>query len=174
MRPINQERWNDYNKRLHVKPEHNCNESETAEFLKSIEIKGKFLELGAGWGTKNKEMVEARGADYIGTDMFSSVHKSMDAHELDLPDESIDMIFSSNVFEHLISQIICLWECSRVLRKDGIIVVGLPDGEGHIFSEGHVILPNEKQMQNYFQKSGFEFVEVKKFGEMAYYIGRKI
>jgi len=60
---------------------------------------------------------------------FHNVESSnafIDGHVLSFEDNTFDVIFSSNTFEHIKDSELLLRECARVLRPQGVIVTMLP------------------------------------------------
>jgi len=80
-----------------------------------------ILDLGCG---KNKTLDKAIGIDIL---PVSDITISID--ELPMEDNSVDIVISRHSLEHLIDTIKTLNEWKRVLRKDGKIIVVLPDHE---------------------------------------------
>lgn len=78
------------------------------------------LHLGCG----NKPL-----QNFINVDYFNREHADLIANlENNLPyaSESIDFIYSDNVFEHIKNLPNLMKECHRVLRKGGVLVVRVP------------------------------------------------
>lgn len=86
--------------------------------------------------------------------------------ELPFPNDEFDVVFCSHVLEHVNSPLYLLKESNRVLKKDGLIIIGLPtekslarvlndhyfkDHEGHIYA---FTLENIKRLVEY---SGFKY-----------------
>ena len=87
------------------------------------------LDLGCG-PRDQAAPFEWLGYDYVGVD-YSSGHADFlaDAHSLPFKDESFDCIFSYAVLEHLHQPFIAIDEINRVLKKGGIYVGTVSQGE---------------------------------------------
>ena len=61
-------------------------------------------------------------------------HAFVDGHALLFADNSFDVIFSSNTFEHINDLDLLFLECARVLRSSGVVVLMLPSPTWRIAS----------------------------------------
>lgn len=98
------------------------------------------LDLGCGTGYGADHLRRAGAASVLALDkdagvvevlarrypevMFRAV--DVDLSALPTPDASIDLFFSSNVFEHIAYVDPLLAECTRVLRPEGLAVIAVP------------------------------------------------
>ncbi|MDO8622951.1 MAG: class I SAM-dependent methyltransferase [archaeon] len=172
------ERTRDYQN----EPEHPLsNKEELFEYLQSIShlLKDKIiLDVGNG---RSKELSEFLFdnfdiKDYSGLDIVDYSNSWTivgDMHDMDFVNETFDVLIYNNVLEHSISPYLALLEANRVLKSEGIIIVGLPIGSGHDVSESHFINLTRHQLQNLSTKTGFKLVEYKDVGTMCYYMLRK-
>lgn len=95
--------------------------------------KNRLLEFGAGVGVQARHLA-GRGHDVVAVDLADSTYAKMrvfpileyDGVTLPLDDGSIDVIFSSNVLEHVENLEVISREFSRVLRPGGYCVHVLP------------------------------------------------
>lgn len=106
-------------------------------FQRYVPTQGTVLDLGAG----NCEFInEVRAAHRIAVDLnpdtgsFAApgvvVHTTRSDRMDDIPDASVDTVFTSNFFEHLPTKaalMATLAECRRVTRSGGRIVVLMPN-----------------------------------------------
>lgn len=91
------------------------------------------LEIGAGTGLQAKALAE-KGYAVIAIDLPSSHYRNDRVHEIveydgrhvPLPDRSVDVIFSSNVLEHVADIDGFLEEQQRVIKDGGIAIHVLP------------------------------------------------
>ena len=107
------------------------------EFLEYVENDVKILDLGCGNG-RVYELLKEKKIDYLGIDNSSGlIEKARANHsnanfefadmvDLDLPDNSFDIIFSIASFHHIPGKklrIQAIKEMHRVLKSDGILIL---------------------------------------------------
>jgi SAM-dependent methyltransferase len=91
-----------------------------------------FLEIGAGNGYQLAQVAplfwEARGIDLPGNRFLHRYHRvaSYDGRSIPFPDDSFDVIYSSNTLEHVRDIDGLLAEMARVLRPNGVMVHLMP------------------------------------------------
>jgi len=93
----------------------------------------RVLDIGAGTGHQSA-LLQARGYEVTAVDLPVSSYAAervfpvidYDGTRLPLPDASVDVVFSSNVLEHVSSIGPLLDECRRVLANGGLAVHVLP------------------------------------------------
>lgn len=93
----------------------------------------RVLELGAGTGHQ-AAMLRDRGYDVVAVDVPASAYAAArifpvidyDGAALPLPEDSVDVVFSSNVLEHVVDVEGVLAETRRVLRPGGLAVHLVP------------------------------------------------
>lgn len=80
-----------------------------------------IIEVGAGAGFSklylNKEVLLTDAANNTWIDRY------LDATNLDLPDNSVDIIIASHTMHHFYNPAKFLFECLRVLKKGGLILI---------------------------------------------------
>lgn len=94
---------------------------------------GALLEFGAGTGAQAVEL-KSKGFDVVAIDLPDSGYSNTrvfpvvdyDGEHIPLPDASIDVVFSSNVLEHVNDFSQTSVEFLRVLRQDGFCVHVMP------------------------------------------------
>lgn len=108
---------------------------ETLAILGHYKKSGSLIEIGAGTGFQSKvfsehgyfvEAVDLKESNYSG-DMIYAV-KFYDGVSLPFEDDSFDILFSSNVLEHVLELEAFQGEMARVLKKDGLAIHILPSG----------------------------------------------
>lgn len=114
-----------------------------------------LLSVGCGDGSELEMWKSVKVRDITGIDLNeNSVMKArekgftvekMDAHDIQYPDNSFDMVFARDVFEHAVSHITMMSEMARVAKKYLIIV--LPDQTWNP-TPVHYIIPTLRQMMN--------------------------
>jgi ubiquinone/menaquinone biosynthesis C-methylase UbiE len=110
------------------------------------------LELGAGDGEQSltiskycnklictekdeKSFVRQRGQSILQRKMQNVEYALCDAQDLSrFPDRTFDLIFSSNMLEHITDVNKCFQECRRVLKDDGLMMHSMPNRWWKLFS----------------------------------------
>ena len=101
----------------------------------------QVLELGAGTGQQAKYLSH-KGYSVFAVDLPSSSYKDTrifkieeyDGKKIPAEDESFDVVFSSNVLEHVVRIDDVLQETHRVLKKNGIAIHIIPSPSCRIWS----------------------------------------
>jgi len=126
---------------------HNFVRKREAEMIFSLFPDKKFdlgLELGAGDGGQSITIsnycrnlicteIDEQSHSWLGQkilerDLPNVDYRLCDAHDLSkFKDRSFDLIFSSNVLEHLYDIDKCLSECMRVLKDEGVMLHTMPN-----------------------------------------------
>ena len=110
-------------------------DQEANQVLAWFPAKGSVLEIGAGAGWQSKFFAD-RGYEVSAIDLEESqylAHKVFpvqiyDGHSIPFPDASFDVVFSSNVLEHVAHIDSFLQEIHRVLKPGGKAIHALPSG----------------------------------------------
>jgi SAM-dependent methyltransferase len=108
---------------------------------KTVKDRAKVLELGAGTGWQAREL-SAAGYDVVGIDIPSSNHRQsrvwdiveFDGVHVPFPDESFDVVYSSNVLEHVCDKEALNQEVLRVLKPNGIAIHYVPTASWRLWS----------------------------------------
>ena len=139
---------------------HNFVRNREAEMVFSLFKNNKFslaLELGAGNGEQsiiiskfckklictelNEESHSSLGKSILDRNLDNVEYKICDAQDLSLfSDNTFDMIYSSNLLEHVLDINKCLKECKRVLKNNGVMLHIMPSRCWKIFYSGINIL----------------------------------
>ncbi len=107
--------------------------SEVVRYLPPSSRAAKLLEVGAGSGWQSKILAEQgwqvsaidiETSNYVGTEVFHVAR--YDGVNLPFPDNEFDVVFSSNVLEHVPHVQQLLAETHRVLKPGGVAVHVLP------------------------------------------------
>lgn len=105
------------------------------------ESKGVLLEIGAGSGWQAKKMAES-GYSVKAIDLKDSNYlincvwpiSDYDGKHIPFPDNYFDLVFSSNVLEHIPHLKTFQFEIRRVLKSDGIVIHVVPSGSWSFWS----------------------------------------
>jgi len=157
----------------------------------------RILDVGTGTGGLIRFILKAIGKEGyvlaidISPDMIA-VAKSkgfpanvelqvMDAHNLNVPDNSFDTVMCNAVFPHFEDKESALRELQRVLRPGGTLVISHPIGReavnklhsetGSIVAEDRV--PTPEQMRDLLERMGFVNIEILDEPEFYIAISRK-
>jgi SAM-dependent methyltransferase len=111
----------------------NLRSFEIDKIVRFMEPGARVLEIGAGTGRQAAE-IAARGFEIEAIEIPSSNYASerlfritdYDGHTIPFPDQSFDIVFSSNVLEHVPDLPRLHLEIRRVLRPDGYCLHVLP------------------------------------------------
>ena len=146
--------------------------------------KGRILDIGCGrglflnvmrlggWGVIGSELNEET-ASYA-TKAFGLEILPGDIVQHQLPGESFDAININQVLEHLKNPREVLMECRRLLRRDGLLVISVPDIRSLQFTVGkehwflldlpcHLFHFSEEGLKDLLKKNGFRIKRVKRF-----------
>jgi ubiquinone/menaquinone biosynthesis C-methylase UbiE len=141
-------------------------------------FKGKMLDFGCG--SKPYRYLFSNIVEYIGLDYHNEGHPH-DCEEIDVyydgitipfNDNSFDCILSSEVFEHIFNINEVLDELSRVLKKDGVILITCP------FVWNLHEIPNDYArytpyaLIDIFEKKGFEIIKNERIGNYITTLGQ--
>lgn len=157
------------------------------EILKNLEIICKnrkivrILEAGCGTGimsyllSENKD-VEAYGVDIseksidlaqkIGIHFKGKVNFSVaDVRHLEFEDRYFDIVFSQGLLEHFKNPLQVIAEESRVLRKNGILIIDVPQKYNLYTYRKHIKM--KKGIWPWGWETEFSFRQLKKMGDSA-------
>jgi len=145
---------------------------------------GKILDIGCGRGLF-LDVMRRGGWDTIGTELNDETSSyavkvydlkilSGDIIQHQLPAESLNAININQVLEHLKNPHKVIKECYRLLRRDGVLVVSVPDLRSQQFVIGkenwflldlpfHLFHFTEEGLSNLLQKNNFKIKRIKRF-----------
>ena len=140
----------------------------------------KILEIGCGKGKTINDFINKKN-DCYATDIsdysFRFLNKrikffknNIDEEKLPFVDNYFDVIYSKSVIEHLNNIENFFFECKRVLKKNGILIVYTPDWETqyiNFYDDPTHVRPFTKiTMENYFKFYNFQNYKVEKFYQL--------
>lgn len=114
---------------------HTLRQAEIAAFAREFPPGVRLLEIGGGTGAQAKALAE-RGFDVTAIDIPASNYadqrvypvRDYDGVTIPYPDASFDVVFSSNVLEHVPHLPLLQREMARVLKPGGFCLHALPSG----------------------------------------------
>ena len=86
--------------------------------------------------------------------------EKMDMHNLSFQDDSFDLVFSRDNFEHSVSHIQVISEMARVSKRYVAIVLPTEDWQS---SHWHYIIPNLRQMISLGEKVGLQLKSLREY-----------
>ena len=117
-------------------------------FLDAMDAAGYTNVVGTTYSPADLESCRSRGHTV----------KEMDISFLDVPDASIDMIFSRHSLEHSPFPFITLLEYNRALKHNGYLYVEVPspgDHRKHEYNPNHYSILGKDMWHALFQRAGF-------------------
>ena len=136
--------------------------------------RGLFLDVmrRGGWMATGTELNEET-ASYA-TKVYGLKILTGDIIQHQLPTESLDAVNINQVLEHLKNPNEVLKECRRLLRKDGLLIISVPDLRSPQFTLGkenwflldlpfHLIHFTEEGLSKLLQKNGFKVKQIRRF-----------
>lgn len=140
-----------------------------------------MVEIGAGFGTFGQEIKKLNLVDrFVAVEPSTSLAQkcrdrgletlAMPIEETNFDPESVDVICSFEVIEHLFDPAAIFETCHRILKPGGLVIVTNPSGHGFdviaapehstTVDVEHLNYFNPGSMQVMLEKKGFEVVEV--------------
>ena len=116
-------------------------DAEWESIANNIPRKSKFLDVGCGAGYSLMRASQGLNCEVKGIDADPGNHgvgrfvkdlvndvliKQGFAEDLPYANESFDVVYSSHVLEHVNDEAKSLAEMKRVLKKDGVLIIGMP------------------------------------------------
>jgi ubiquinone/menaquinone biosynthesis C-methylase UbiE len=135
--------YSTFSSRKHIEAlQQNIRDIEWASIAEYIPEKSKFLDVGCGAGYAMQSAQEEKFCSTTGIDPDPGAHgvgryensrirkefKIIQGFSENLPfeDETFDVVYSSHVLEHVNDEGKTLSEINRVLKKSGVLIIGMP------------------------------------------------
>jgi len=112
------------------------------------------LQVGSGNDSAGNKIINIDIFDYQEVDIIA------DCTKLPFNDNSVDVILSFAVLEHVEDPRLFLIEANRVLKKDGIIMTGLPFIAGFHASPHDYYRWTDKGLETFHSQNGFQKIEI--------------
>ena len=116
--------------------------------------KNCVVQIGSGNDRINHKILNIDIFDYPEVDLIA------DCAHLPFADESVDVLISNAMLEHVDSPEIFLKEAYRILKKDGMVISGVPFMQGFHASPHDYWRWTNKGIETFHEKFGFEKKEV--------------
>jgi len=164
-------------------------ECKAETYIKKLNKKqpsGKFLDIGCATGYMINKIQQDSDWEVYGVELSQKPAEFMrdvlklkninrgDLFSANYPDNFFDCINISDVLEHVPNPVALLDECRRILKSNGIIMLGVPNGyndsrglihyykkfnEAGCHASGHVFFFQKPTFDFLFKQTGFEVVE---------------
>jgi SAM-dependent methyltransferase len=143
-----------------------------SRFLPSLAKGALIIEIGTGRGEFAQETIR-RGYDYIGVEPSTGLREHLVSQgykilsqaipKIELPDNSVDLVHSADVIEHLPSYFEALdflSESYRILREGGYVSVIAPNYNTlkslfFAYDYQHTFITNQERIEGLLRDSGF-------------------
>lgn len=161
-----QKKWDKHLKRFHELSDRHWEAHETPtgdDNMDWLGPCGSVLDIGCGYGHAGIKLIgsgkKVSGLDIHPLNVEQAKSKGLDArlgdmHDLPFPEEFFDGAMLWDVLEHCLAPLVVLWECQRVLKSGGRLLIYIPS-DSWADHPVHTIIPTRTQMQHLFNKSGF-------------------
>jgi SAM-dependent methyltransferase len=123
-------------------------------------LKGQMLDVGCGIGDMLAFRPNSIGVDINQLDVEFCKQRGCEAYEmpvdkLPFEDGSFDSVLLDNVLEHLADPDPLLTEIKRVMRKDAVLLIGVPGVKGQSADPDHKVFYNEVSLNTLAVRLGF-------------------
>ncbi len=132
--------------------------------LLNLFLKGKTLDVGCGLGSFLRSRRGSIGADINPFNVDYCNANGLEAHIIEknfsFEDEEFDSVILDNVLEHIDDPELTLLEIKRVMKKNGILVIGVPSIAGYKSQADHKVFYDEKSLVGVAKDFGFESTRI--------------
>lgn len=123
-------------------------------------LKGKLLDVGCGIGDMLVYRPNSIGVDINQLHVEFCKQRGCDVYEMPIDklpfeDESFDSVLLDNVLEHILDPAPLLTEIKRVMRKDAVLLIGVPGVKGQSADSDHKVFYDEVSLKSLADKLGF-------------------
>ncbi len=130
----------------------------------NFHLKGKVLDIGCGIGDMLSYRKNTVGLDVNPLNVDFCKNRKLNAfimkpNIIPFDDKTFDSVLLDNVLEHIESPLLLFKEIRRVLKPDGLILIGVPGEKGYRSDDDHKIFYDEKKLQALAQKNNFNVTQ---------------
>jgi len=123
-------------------------------------LKGKALDIGCGIGDMLSFRPNTIGLDVNPLNINYCKKKKLEAYlmkngRIPFEDQSFDSLLLDNVLEHIDAPTLLFKEIKRVLKPDGILLIGVPGIRGFESDSDHKTFYDEKKLKSLAKKFKF-------------------
>jgi SAM-dependent methyltransferase len=125
-----------------------------------LHLKGKVLDVGCGIGDMLSYRKNIIGVDVNPLNVDFCKKRQLKAYIMKpniIPfrDETFDTVLLDNVLEHIKKPSLLFKEIRRVLKPDGLLLIGVPGIKGYQSDDDHKVFYDEKKLYALAQKNHF-------------------
>ena len=126
----------------------------------NLHLKGKVLDVGCGIGDMLSYRQNTVGLDVNPLNVDFCQKRQLEAYVMKpdiIPfrDETFDSALLDNVLEHIEKPSLLFKEMRRVLKPDGILLIGVPGIKGYKSDDDHKVFYDEKKLHALAKKNRF-------------------
>lgn len=126
----------------------------------NLNLHGKAIDIGCGIGDMLRARPRTVGVDINPEAVQYCRMQGLDAHLMDedslpFPDQTFDSAILDNVLEHISAPSALLGEIRRVLKKKGILLVGVPGERGYAVDPDHKVFYDQERLVHLLSDNGF-------------------
>ena len=126
----------------------------------NLHLKGRVLDVGCGIGDMLSYRKNTVGLDVNSLNVDFCQKRQLEAHMMkpdviSFKDKTFDSVLLDNVLEHIEKPSLLFKEIRRVLKPDGILLIGVPGIKGYESDDDHKVFYDEKKLHALAQKNNF-------------------
>lgn len=126
----------------------------------NLHLKGRVLDVGCGIGDMLSYRKNTVGLDVNPLNVDFCKKRQLEAYVMKpdvipFKDETFDSVLLDNVLEHIEKPSLLFKEIRRVLKPNGILLIGVPGIKGYQSDDDHKVYYDEKKLQALAKKNHF-------------------
>jgi SAM-dependent methyltransferase len=126
----------------------------------NFNLKGKVLDIGCGIGDMLSYRRNTVGLDVNPLNVDFCRKRQLEAYVMKpdvipFKDKTFDSVLLDNVLEHIDKPSLLFKEIRRVLKPDGILLIGVPGIRGYKSDDDHKVFYDEKKLHALAKKNHF-------------------
>jgi SAM-dependent methyltransferase len=130
----------------------------------SARLQGRALDVGCGLGQFLQFRLNTEGVDVNSRCIQHCKARGLKVHLIGnttwpLEDKAFDSVIMDNVLEHISEPSSTILEIRRVLKPNGILIVGVPGIKGYAFDKDHKVHYDRKLLDSVLDEHGFSSLE---------------
>ena len=130
----------------------------------NFHLKGKVLDIGCGIGDMLSYRKNTVGLDVNPLNVAFCKNRKLNAfimkpNIIPFNDKTFDSVLLDNVLEHIESPSLLFKEIRRVLKPDGLLLIGVPGEKGYRSDDDHKIFYDKKKLQILAKKNQFNVTQ---------------